>query len=377
MAGHVAPTNVSLFQRLVDTLVEKATPVAAGAAAVALLLDSFHVLQVSTDVKLSATLFIVALLAIGLYSQHKKMDEHNTAVEGHLSNLKYYSNLPDRVRGRVHHISEAHIKLSHFQAHLQPDDTHFSATAEMILAEQERQLSALANGAINVDMPICPWAHGKISTKYHARLDAVSESDLKFWLDQPTGAEYFRQNEKTVRNMSTNVNRIFILKMEDLSRCRADIVQVLRQHLKGNMGFAVAIAEHLDPRTEQIKEQNSLCYDFALYNTDQAVSYFIRENSKRFVVKFATRDGQHNNNVEIARQADLYAHLVYECYLVNEKFRQTFRGALSAQSGRRLDALNQEYLSGRPQLNENDFKDQVRCSGGSSRLTPTTPILRR
>jgi hypothetical protein len=70
-------------------------------------------------------------------------------------------------------------------------------------------------------------------------------------------------------------------------------------------------------------------FDFALFDRGQAVSYFRKTPMRRFEAVFVTGLPSHDNDREIARQVDLYAKLVGECWLVTSGFQQDFPNVFS------------------------------------------------
>lgn len=289
---------------------------------------------------------IVGLMATGLWAERRKTNkqlrENAEAVQSELKRISDNSNVLDALldlddeatRQRVLTFANYYARFDRLKPRLDPRPLRF---INELLDERFKQFDAFAEGRLTLPMRDAPYANERLVNLFRDRMDAVSDRDLAFWA-QHTGGSYYhksieRRGGKATRRAT--VTRIFILDHEDFREERFDLtLVVLTQHFKDQVGFAVAFSPGLqDLRDEEgtanEKRELSVRFDFALFDRDQAVTFFRRERPERFLACFATQDKEHANDALIRGQRELWVKLICESWLASDAFVESILGTLT------------------------------------------------
>lgn len=159
----------------------------------------------------------------------------------------------------------------------------------------------------------------RLLDNYKENFFAVSYNDVKFWLGTDNfdsiGKQYFELNKIAATKRGTICSRIFILTRDKIKNKKDDIIKILQNHTRENIGWAIVVYEEME---QKIRETDA-ALDFALFNHNMALTHFDKVRSaKKFKVIFKMHD-----NVDVATintQIQLYCDLIKECWLVDSKF---------------------------------------------------------
>lgn len=308
------------------------------------LLDLFLDLE-QTPLKepIPVVLLIIGLVAASLWIERRKssrqIDTHAHNIMSKLQVIQNNSGVLDRLlrlpvekRGLVEEWADLHIKADH---HIRQMDVSAKSIIDILLEEQREQMKSLSVGELRVSMREAPYFNSLLMEHSKHRMDAVSDNDLDFWDGEPTGSDYFSKS-LTARDRGGNkltVTRIFIVRLEDLLEKNIDrLVKILEKHHANNIGYAVAIDENLIELRNDVGKREvaqRVRFDFALFDTERAVSYFRKENPRRFIAVLATENPTHPNNVLIQTQRLLHRDLICECWVASERFHETVRNSVN------------------------------------------------
>ncbi|HVQ37799.1 MAG TPA: hypothetical protein VMS31_09710 [Pyrinomonadaceae bacterium] len=272
----------------------------------------------------SVTLILIGLIAVDLslerFTSIRRIEQRLEGIEG----AKELNDQPLEKRELIKRSIQHYIDIQKLKHKSRRSNLSFCHIADEILEEHVALLNSLATGRLNVPNDQIPAAHGKMSSYYKERLDAVSETDLDFWSDRSSIAEeYFKRNVRAVRN-NTILTRIFIFSIPDLLDRSHEVIAVLERHYRVGMGWGVAILEELEYEVVH----SNVPLDFALYNRDKAVSFFRKQEAGRFEGVFLPYEG-HENEIRIINQREVYKKLIAECWLANHIFKEQYPGALT------------------------------------------------
>lgn len=172
---------------------------------------------------------------------------------------------------------------------------------------------------------------------FHESFYAVSDRDLKFWMNAGvevggfTAKECLRLAIDAVCSRGVKVTRMFIFDDNDFSDHKAGIVSVLSKHHEARIGWAVLLHEELSSR----QRNTQLPLDFALLDNGSAVANFSeRMNDQRRFRVFV--------NVPVMQKwiedyGKLHGELVKQCWLVNRRFCEIHK-----LKGKTLDEVKAE-----------------------------------
>lgn len=274
----------------------------------------------------SITLILLGLLALDLSLERftafrrieRKLESMEWAKEAH--------DLPGRQRELINDSIADFVRLQTLKTRSEMSNRPFGLIVDDLIDEQVALLRGLAVGRLNLPTNHIASAHGKMAMHYRKRLDAVSETDLDFWTDKhPLAEEYFWMNARAVRS-GTAVTRIFILSLPDLKGRAHEVAAVLERQHKAGIGWGVAVVEEL----EYDVRHADVPMDFAIYDTDKAVSFFRRNEARRFEAIFSTYR-EHSNAIRISDQREVHRKLITECWLANDIFKNKYPAALTEE----------------------------------------------
>jgi hypothetical protein len=224
-----------------------------------------------------------------------------------------------QMESEVHAFVESTGKLRDLMKHAEHHNPEFPKIVDSILTKHSVQLSELSVGKLNVSSEKTAIVNQELLSFYKMRFDAVSDDDLDYWAgESPDALAYFKVHKDFIKKHTTVVTRIFILPRKEIIE-KVDLIKVLKEQHREQVGWGVVIREDL---SEEIKKREK---DFALYDRNKAVSIFKgRGPTRAFKTFFATDD----NKREIDTYKMLYKELVSECRFVNQKFVDSYPGAL-------------------------------------------------
>ena len=231
--------------------------------------------------------------------------------------------LPEDRRGEIHTSLKDLVELQHLQLEAQRQGNAFGRISGRVLEEQQRLLRGLAKGRLMVPHEQTAIYQRQILGHYHERFDAVSNHDLDFWTKlEPLAQDYCNDLRAMALRGNGSVTRILILSISDLSAHLDEVAKVATWHHRSEKGFAIAISDLFSP--PELK-QSGVVLDFALFDRDQAVSYFSNKTRSqgewRFGVSFGVTP---ENRAEISKRRKTYIYLLGECWLVNSHFLRAF-----------------------------------------------------
>lgn len=279
----------------------------------------------------------VSLILLGLISLNLTLDRAMTArridrlEEGNIKTN--FDALPLEVRKHVVSCLQFCADIYKLRSEVEGEESAFSSLLDDMMENQYILLQHLAAGRLNV-----PYEHTALTQRHltkalGTRFEALSESDLEFWIDDRVGEEYFQINARTIR-FGAIVNRIFVFSVSDLVRRRREIAVVLEKHDKAGVGWAVAIRDELEADVRL----SPLPLDFGIFNGNKAISLFRKRDNRRFEAIFSTP----NNRQTIAAHKDLYAKMIAESWMVSSRFKETFAGGLSEEQAEIVDRKSRD-----------------------------------
>jgi len=180
----------------------------------------------------------------------------------------------------------------------------FPRLASELLREPFTLLDSLAAGRLNIPEPQIPAVQAALGLAYDRTFEAVTDSDLDFWLDDEAfvPAGYFEQNVTAIRN-GTAVSRIFITTLKVMQKRLADVEVVLTTQQKAGVAWGLCLRDDFDV---DVRNQYQARTDFAIFNNDEVVTYFDIRSMRRFEAVFnlhGERFGSANER-EIQRQRE-------------------------------------------------------------------------
>jgi hypothetical protein len=191
----------------------------------------------------------------------------------------------------------------------------FGIVADGLLQHPLMTLSNLAKGHASVADYQIGHANDLLISAITSRFDAVSNDDLGFWQSETKiDSKYRHAVYDAIRRSSSPIQatRIFVFPRRTLNDRANEIAAVLREQMSQGLAWAIAIDEDV---SDQVEPDAAL--DFALFDSDRAVSYFRRY--RRFEVTFHT-NGRTHNDAEIERQVRTYRMLLTHCWLASNQF---------------------------------------------------------
>src|SRR5262245_8111814 len=290
---------------------------------------------ISADNVPKACLLMLGALAISIgLERFVLMHRIEKKLESLSGVIGKFHSLPPPSQRQVEQGIQDYVDLYEIKKKLKDVNDPFCNIADEILNDQSRLLNSLAKGRLFVSENQIPRAHEWLAKSFKKRLDAVSDDDLRFWIDGLRGdltkASYFDLNRQAVR-AGTVVTRIFIFTITDLTNQPEEIVDVLKKQHQVGIGWGVAIEEELNKGELKLLlgKSASIAKDFAIFDGGSAISYFREYDGRKFEAVFATYKG--HPNIEVVNiQKDVYKILVAECWLANQQFVDLYPGALAS-----------------------------------------------
>lgn len=271
----------------------------------------------------SITSAVLGLLIIWLMVDHQQTGARLARIE----DLDLHARLLGFSKAAFHKVDRALTDYAgiwnnwRFQ---KKDQSPVGRFVDAYMTEHFEMLTALNGGRIEVSHRQASHVQHLILHHMRSRFDAVSDRDLRFW-SRTLSSDYHAAIRSAQRKSNTIVNRIFIVTLKDLAQHRQLITKILREQHQSGFGWGVAIWDEID---FHIRSDDNNRLDFAFSGKDGVLTYFVRDKAQQtrsleVVVPIPS------NVSEFARQRDLYAHLVAECWLVNSRFSETFNDILN------------------------------------------------
>jgi len=314
----------------------------------------------------SITVAVLGLLIVWLMADHRLTARRLEQIE----DLNLHSRLLGLSREALAKVDIALSNYVRIYAQWKFQKGSAPAAAEFIrdyMDQHYNMLQSLASrGRIHV--PHRQSSHMQHLILYHmrSRFDAVSDRDLNFWLETQS-SDYHKAIRSAHRRSQTIVNRIFIFSLHELKDRTDDICKVLRVQQQSGFGWGIAIWEEID---DHQRENSENVFDFAFSGIGGVLTYFQKDDrrARSLVVVLPVGD----NSAEMQRQRGLYAHMVGECWLVNEQFKQTCAQILSKeqlQAAEKMARASNEsvarLLDEHPDLKSERLIRESTLSGGS------------
>jgi hypothetical protein len=231
--------------------------------------------------------------------------------------------IPKAIQSEIEELMKFRHALRKLESQTQQTNEEFGDIAVGILKEQTRQLRGLSEGRLNVPRDWKILSYQKLMNHYKERFDAVSEDDLNYWASPASDAdEYLQIAESSYRQHRTQMTRIFVLSLTDLKLKTASVDRLLRRQEQAGIGWAVAIRGEVP---YEVKHRE-IPLDFVLHNSNKAVS-LSRKRDRRYETIFAT-----DNTDGLGPYQQMYKDLIPACWLVNQRFIDTYKGALPDKS---------------------------------------------
>lgn len=162
---------------------------------------------------------------------------------------------------------------------------------------------------------------------YKESFFAVSHDDVEFWLGtdkfDSVGKQYFELNKTAATKKGTICSRIFILASNKIKNKKDDIIKILQNHTRENIGWAIVLYEEVE---QKIRETDA-ALDFALFNHNMALTHFDKvRGAKKFKVIFKMHDK--DDVAKINKQIQTYCNLIMDCWLVDSRFLEIYNNHL-------------------------------------------------
>jgi hypothetical protein len=247
----------------------------------------------------------LGLLAVSAFTQQKANTIQSLVAENLMDKA-------DELERRVSDLSNFYVLASGKR-----QETFRKVGQELVVDENGRHLSQLANGILYMRGEQAIKLHMILQRCFNERFDAASKTDLNFWCKSKRDAfatEYLKINSEAIKN-KTRVNRIFLLEDSDLLRWKL-IQDVLNEQDNLGIGWGLVPMEALDPLVKGNEVQD---LDFALFNFNRAVSFFREPNSRFRHLEVMFDVDREENQSKIWEQANRFLELVAQCWFVNEK----------------------------------------------------------
>lgn len=227
--------------------------------------------------------------------------------------------------------------------------------------EQRLSLCALSQGRINVPLHHWPQVNCDIIKTCGNRMDAVSPDGLKFWKTE-IGQAYLNQSlTPKGRSQHPVLTRVFILDHQILIPQLGDILEIMKLHLRANIGFAIVLDNFLADLKDKHRiysdspvDETAPRLDFALFNNtpdghsmnNRAVTFFrydVRgDGPTRGRAVFSQDVPLHDNNRIIQQHRNIWVDLMPEAWLVSQNFRPIIESGLSADERQRVATMSTE-----------------------------------
>jgi hypothetical protein len=269
-------------------------------------------------------LLLLTLRATTLYEIQNRLID----VDGKLEKIVDQESARNKYIGQIQHYMQMH-ELDRHLRRKDPSDSSFGDVATRLLSDPIDTLESLARGRIEVPHYLVALTFDHVIDSYSVRFDAVSYDDLHFWSStKETDEKYREAGYEATKNII--VTRLFIIPEQHLEHLRRELIQVLEQHMKKNIGWSLVIDEDL----KHMRLPGAP--DFALFDGGKAVSFFRGGLSRKFEVIFRTNGFLKKNDEEIDLQLRRYYLLLTQCWLVSERFS---RQHLWANDSSKMDEL--------------------------------------
>ena len=300
---------------------------------------------------------IVGLIATSFWIERRKtkkmMDDHFQSISQKIYSIENNAQLFNILMNLSNETREELVSFAEYFDQHHKTMPLFEDPAQKVVKTTRDELllrfKSLAEGQLNSPKHESPHANAAIMDTFRKRMDAVSVDDLDFWMD-PTGQQYVLKSieKRNRKHRGAEVTRIFIVKRSEFQNKSEALLKVLEDHFAKSIGFAIAIHDGLKDiitriaRDQSQNQSPSMRLDFALFDSDKAVTYFRSETIPRFVAYVATNSPEHPNNQLIRRQRELWIDLICECWVVSRRFVNSVLPNLSAEEKKKIEDSTSE-----------------------------------
>lgn len=269
------------------------------------------------------TLILVALLGLHFgierFTVMDRMEKRTAFLD-----LAGIRKVPKSIKSVIEEHMKFHNDLRRLAIRTRQINPGFEIIAREVIKEHTLQLEGLSKGVLSVPREWKMDVYQRLMVRYQERFDAVSEDDLNYWESSTSDAkEYLDIASSSFHQHDTILTRIFLFNLNELSRRAAHITGVLRRQEQAGFGWGVAIREEV---AYDVIHQN-IPMDFTLHNGGKAVS-LSRKRDRRYETIFARR----RNLSDISAYKQAYKDLVPACWLVNQRFVESYQGVRPNQS---------------------------------------------
>ena len=272
----------------------------------------------------SLILILLGLMSLNLSLERAVMAKRVDRLEEQ-DIRSHFEALPPEVRPHVASCIQFCEQIYRLRREVRREEEEaFPEIIDDILSNQYTLLENLAKGRLNLPYEHTILAQRALTNLFRDRFDAISQSDLDFWLDDSQITwEYFNINAVTIK-YGAIAHRIFVFTIFELMRRQEDIIEVLKRHQRAGIGWGIAVNEELEPDVAE----SPLPLDFAMFNGDKVITQFRKRDGRRFEATFSTP----NNKNLISEYKDLYCKVIAECWMVSTRFKETYAKGLSEEN---------------------------------------------
>ncbi len=211
-----------------------------------------------------------------------------------------------------------YMRIQQLKLDLAARNPMFATVADGLMQDPFDTLSNLARAHASVPSYQIGHANELLISAITSRFDAVSHDDVRFWRSEDQADAAYRRVIRDAVQRSVDpiiATRIFVIPLQVIIKQRDDVEAVLADQLNDGIHWAIAVEEDEKP----YRPVGLDVPDFALFDQDQAISYFRRE--RRFDVTFNTHSRLRNGEeAEIEFHMRVYRILLTHCWLATEGF---------------------------------------------------------
>lgn len=278
---------------------------------------------INTD---KAVLIVLAILASVISLESTRTNRRIDAFEADWKIVKRINTLSETKKSHLTDVIIDRIKADNIEQQ-EGVDHAFSVISSRHLTQMDELTANISNGCIILRQAQAADLQEELVTEFSSRFDAVSNRDLSFWAHEYRSEGYFEVLRKAIVQRSLRVNRVFIFSIKDVEKRRDEMARVLLRQHEAEMGWAIAISEDFG-REVRALEEAGCNLDFALFNCNEAVSFFLDTDSphkRTFKVLFDLENRALENRKMIKLQAELFSRLVGATWLSNSIFCQNYQ----------------------------------------------------
>jgi hypothetical protein len=296
-------------------------------------------------------LFFICMLGLALWKERNEVRKERNEVKAAFDNISAGSPILKAMMGVKEQTSRNEVvefavncaKFEQLRSKMKGRQSW-----EIILDlwnEERKRVEWYAKGQINLPKHESPWANERIMETFCERMDAVSQDDLNWWIDDPQGDVYLRKSvevrRKSKGGSKAKVTRIFIFTDADLDKRNGDVYKVLEWHYNNGIEFGLAMQGTVDD-LERSYTGTTARFDFALFNQKEAATFF-RKEDKRFIAIFPMGGDEDENDKRIAEQRELWIDLICECWVVSKQFANSVKNVLKKEEWEKVKTKTKDF----------------------------------